>query len=80
MRYELTDFEWVAIRPFLPNKPRGIPVLTAGASHQSEFGCALMSPRPSCSFIVDCGRSTCRRVANAQACARRALGTLLPRA
>lgn len=25
MRYELTDFEWVAIRPFLPNKPRGIP-------------------------------------------------------
>src|ERR1700688_481395 len=25
MRYELTDFEWTAIRPFLPNKPRGIP-------------------------------------------------------
>jgi transposase len=25
MRYELTDFEWAAIRPFLPNKPRGIP-------------------------------------------------------
>jgi transposase len=25
MRYELTDFEWVAIRSFLPNKPRGIP-------------------------------------------------------
>jgi hypothetical protein len=24
MRYELTDFEWAAIRPFLPNKPRGI--------------------------------------------------------
>jgi hypothetical protein len=24
-RYELTDFEWSAIRPFLPNKPRGIP-------------------------------------------------------
>jgi transposase len=25
MRYELTDFEWAAIRPFLPNKPRGVP-------------------------------------------------------
>jgi transposase len=24
MRYELTDFEWAAIRSFLPNKPRGI--------------------------------------------------------
>jgi transposase len=31
MRHELTDFEWAAIRPFLPNKPRGIPVLTTGA-------------------------------------------------
>jgi len=28
MRHELTDFEWVAIRSFVPNKPRGIPVLT----------------------------------------------------
>jgi transposase len=25
MRYELTDFEWVAIGPLLPNKPRCIP-------------------------------------------------------
>jgi transposase len=25
MRYELTDFEWAAIQPFLPNKPRGVP-------------------------------------------------------
>jgi hypothetical protein len=33
MRYELTDFEWAAIRSFLRNKPRGIPgVLTTGAS------------------------------------------------
>jgi hypothetical protein len=28
MRYELTDFEWNAIRSFLPNKPRGIPHVT----------------------------------------------------
>ena len=25
MRYELTDHEWLAIKPFLPNKPRGVP-------------------------------------------------------
>src|SRR5262245_56267660 len=24
MRYELTDCEWAAIKPFLPNKPRGV--------------------------------------------------------
>ena len=25
IRYELTDYEWAAIKPFLPNKPRGVP-------------------------------------------------------
>jgi transposase len=25
MRYELTDYEWAAIKPFMPNKPRGVP-------------------------------------------------------
>ena len=25
MRYELTDYEWDAIKQFLPNKPRGVP-------------------------------------------------------
>jgi transposase len=25
MRYELTEYEWAAIRPMLPNKPRGAP-------------------------------------------------------
>lgn len=25
MRYELTDYEWAAIKPFLLNKPRGVP-------------------------------------------------------
>jgi transposase len=25
MRDELTDYEWAAVRPFLPNKPRGVP-------------------------------------------------------
>ena len=26
MRYELTDYEWAAIKPFVPSKPRGIRV------------------------------------------------------
>jgi transposase len=25
MRYELAGYEWAAIRPMLPNKPRGVP-------------------------------------------------------
>jgi transposase len=25
MRYELADHEWVAIKPMVPNKPRGVP-------------------------------------------------------
>ena len=25
MRYELADYEWSAIKPMLPNKPRGVP-------------------------------------------------------
>jgi transposase len=25
MRYELADYEWVAIKPMLPDKPRGVP-------------------------------------------------------
>jgi transposase len=25
MRYELTDYEWAAIKPMLPNKLRGVP-------------------------------------------------------
>jgi transposase len=25
MRHDLTDYEWAAFKPFLPNKPRGVP-------------------------------------------------------
>ena len=25
MRYELTEYEWTAIKPMLPNKSRGVP-------------------------------------------------------
>src|ERR1700704_2350736 len=53
MRYELSDYEWTAIRPMLPNKPRGVRrvndrrvlngifwVLRSGAGH----GAACRSP------------------------------------
>jgi hypothetical protein len=44
MRYELADYEWTAIRPMLPNKPRGVPrvndrrVLNSGSSDQEHPG------------------------------------------
>jgi hypothetical protein len=36
MRYELTDYEWTAIKPFLPNKPRGVPRVNDRRSRQSR--------------------------------------------
>jgi len=41
MRYELTDYEWAAIKPFLPNKPRGIPRVNAGACSTGSFGSSV---------------------------------------
>jgi hypothetical protein len=40
----LTDFEWVAIRAFLPNKPRGIPRVKTGASAERERHYVRTSP------------------------------------
>ena len=43
MRYELTDEEWAAIKPMLPNKPRGVPrvndrrVLNGSAMHKPRL-------------------------------------------
>jgi transposase len=30
LRYELSDEEWTAIKPILPNKPRGVPRVNDG--------------------------------------------------
>jgi transposase len=59
MRYELTDYEWAAVRPFLPNKPRGVPrvndrrvlngifwVLRSGARHGAICRRLLAHTRP----------------------------------
>jgi transposase len=33
MRYELTDYEWTAIKPMLPNKPRGVSRMDGRCIH-----------------------------------------------
>ena len=35
MRYKLSDYEWTAIKPMLPNKPRGVRRV---ASSMASFG------------------------------------------
>ncbi|MBV9528089.1 MAG: transposase [Sphingomonas sp.] len=30
MRYELAEYEWIAIKPMLPNKSRGVPRVEDG--------------------------------------------------
>ena len=45
MRYELTDNEWSAIKPMLPNKPRGVPRVNDRrvlSLPRSELGRALL--------------------------------------
>jgi transposase len=39
MRYELTDYEWAAIRPMLPNKARGVRRGTIDVSSTASAGC-----------------------------------------
>jgi transposase len=43
MRYELNDYEWTAIKPMLPNKPRGV--------RRVNYRRVLMSPRPSATVL-----------------------------
>ena len=38
MRCELTEYEWAAIRPMLPNKPRGCPARMIDVSSVASFG------------------------------------------
>jgi transposase len=45
MRYELTDEEWTAIKPMLPNKPRGVPRVNDRRALNGIF-CVLRSGAP----------------------------------
>jgi len=44
MRYELTDYEWAAIKPFLPNKPRGVPRVNDRRVLNGTGQCPLTRP------------------------------------
>ena len=61
MRYELTDCEWTAIRPMLPNKPRGMPRVNDRRVLDGIFW-VLRSGAPGNEAIVTSGRrgATCR--------------------
>jgi transposase len=43
MSYELTDHEWTAIRPMLPNKPRGVPRERPPCPERHLLGLAIWS-------------------------------------
>ena len=45
MRYELTDYEWAAIKPTLPNKPRGVPRVMTVACSTASFGRCVRARR-----------------------------------
>ncbi len=41
MRYELTDYEWFAIKPMLPNKSRGVPRVRPSCPQWHLLGLAI---------------------------------------
>ena len=49
MRYQLTDHEWVAIKPMLPNKPRGVgnflspSLMRAGTGRPTRWAYSLLA-------------------------------------
>ena len=50
MRYELSDYEWIAIKPMLLNKPRGIRRVSAWVSHfgARRLNCTHPTSTPGC--------------------------------
>jgi transposase len=46
MRYELTDHEWAAIQPMLPNKPRGVPRVNHKARRRMPLPRQVANARP----------------------------------
>jgi hypothetical protein len=53
MRYELSDFEWTAIKPMLPNKTRGVRRVNTVACSMASFGCCGRE-RPGVTFLSAC--------------------------
>jgi hypothetical protein len=57
MRYEPTDYEWAAIKPFLPNKMRGVPRVNDRRVLNGIFW-VLRSGAPWCDLPDDFGPYT----------------------
>jgi transposase len=57
MRYELTDFEWTAIRSLPPNKPRGIASVDELRVLNGIFSSAVALTRRGCQELYDGDRS-----------------------
>lgn len=63
MRYELANLEWSAIKPFLPNKPRGVPRVNDRRVLNGIFW-VLRSGAPWRDLPQDPCRSRCQRLAS----------------
>jgi transposase len=72
MRYEPTEHEWIAIRPMLPNKPRGVPRVNDRRVLNGIFW-ALRSGAPWRDVPDDFGPYTTWRWADQQDTARKLL-------
>jgi transposase len=42
MRYELSNEKWSAIKPMLPDKPRGIPRVNGSTDEISQLRCPTL--------------------------------------
>jgi hypothetical protein len=67
MRYELTDYEWAAIKPMLPNKPRGVPRINDRRVLNGIFW-VLRSGAPWRDLPENYGPCTLRSLASALGC------------
>jgi hypothetical protein len=57
MRYELSDYEWTAIKPMLPNKPRGVRRVNDRQCGVSPYSiAAIVSPKTLASALRFEGR------------------------
>jgi hypothetical protein len=55
MRYELTDHEWAAIKPMLPNKPHGVPRVNDRHILSGIFWVLRSSARRGLSVLITAG-------------------------
>ena len=60
MRYELSDYEWITIKPMLPNKPRGVPRVASPTGTETWYRKLVDMQQ---SHVVKRGSQFCFRIA-----------------